>query len=261
MSEPLLDLQSITVVRGGRKVLEDFSFQLASGECLAVLGRNGSGKSTLMSLLTGELHAAYLPHSRLRLFGKGRWKLDELRGRIGFVIPEQIARFSPNESAFDVVLSSFRRAFGVTRMMTFEESEGEATRQAIQRAGVGHLADRTFGQLSSGEKRRFLLARALVHEPELLVLDEPTTALDPPGTWSFLETIGGLCREGRSLILVTHDAREIPEEVKRVILLKDGKILADGAKREVLTGPLLSACYDWPVKVSWDGEHCYVQPR
>ncbi|MDP0491027.1 MAG: ATP-binding cassette domain-containing protein, partial [Verrucomicrobiota bacterium JB023] len=260
MPEPLLELKNVTVVRGGRAVLENFSFRFAKGERLAILGRNGSGKSTLLSILTGELHIAFRPESSIQLFGKKRWRLEDLRGQIGFVIPEQTAQFSPRERASDVVLSSFQKAYGVTRMMTFEDDEREATHHAIARAGVAHLADRPFGELSSGEKRRFLLARALVHDPELLVLDEPTTALDLPGAWSYLRTIGELCREGRSLIFVTHDAREIPKEVERVLLLKDGEILADGAKEHILTEPQLSECYGLPVSVTWQDGHCQVQP-
>lgn len=130
----------------------------------------------------------------------------------------------------------------------------------MKAAGVHELMWRDYGELSSGERRRFLLARALVHEPEMLILDEPTTSLDLTGAWNLLGAVRNLMRNGTGVMLVTHDVREIPPEVDRVVLMKEGVILADGQKRKVLTPERLRECYEVEVRVRWSGGFCDVRP-
>ena len=130
----------------------------------------------------------------------------------------------------------------------------------MKAVGVHELMWRDYGELSSGERRRFLLARALVHEPEMLIFDEPTTSLDLPGAWDLIEVVRALMRNGTGVMLVTHDVREIPPEIDRVVLMKKGRILADGRKRRVLTAEQLGACYGVEVRVSWKDGFCAVRP-
>ena len=258
--ECFLDIRDATVWRGDTRALRDFSLQLHHGESVAILGPNGAGKSTLLKLLTGEVRPEADPRTSCRLFGEDLWSLEELRHRIGVVMPEDIARFHPEEIARDVVLSSLRGAFGRTRDMRFSTKERAAADTAIERLGMTPLAGRDFGTLSSGERRRFLIARALVHDPSVLVLDEPSTALDFAASISLTSSMRELIAGGHTLVLVTHHPGEIPPEIGRVILLEQGRIRADGPKKKVLTAAALSELFHLPLKMSWPGGWCDVRP-
>jgi iron complex transport system ATP-binding protein len=260
--EPVLELDNVTVWRGNNRVFDELSLRVEAGERVAILGPNGAGKSTLLAIVSGDLHPVTDPENGCgtRLFGEERWSLYDLRERIGLVTPEQRTLFDDDELASDVVLTGIRGAYGRTRAMRFSASEKRRAWKAMKEAGVHELMWRDYGELSSGERRRFLLARALVHEPEMLILDEPTTSLDLPGAWEFLEAVRGLMRNGTGVILVTHDVREIPPEIERVVLMKRGGILADGKKRQVLTAALLGECYGVPIRTRWSGGYCEVRP-
>nr|WP_255518978.1 ATP-binding cassette domain-containing protein [Luteolibacter marinus] len=240
--------------------MRDFSLQLRHGESVAILGPNGAGKSTLLKLLTGEVRPEASPGTVCRLFGEALWSLEELRHRIGVVMPEDVARFHPEELARDVVLSSLRGAFGRTRDMRFSKAEKDAADRAMARLGVLGLAGRDFGTLSSGERRRFLIARALVHDPPVLVLDEPSTALDFSAGMGLTAVMRELADHGHTLVLVTHHPGEIPPEIGRVILLERGRIRADGHKRKVLAPAVLSDLFGLPLRVAWSRGWCEVRP-
>ncbi len=258
--ECFLEIRDATVWRGDTRALRDFSLQLRHGESVAILGPNGAGKSTLLKVLTGEVRPEANPETVCRLFGDDLWSLEELRHRIGVVMPEDVARFHPEEVARDVVLSSLRGAFGRTRDMRFSARERAAAERAIARLGVADLAGRDFGTLSSGERRRFLIARALVHDPPVLVLDEPSTALDFAASISLASAMRELIAGGHTLVLVTHHPGEIPPEIGRVILLEHGRIRADGPKRKVLAAETLSGLFHVPLKISWPAGWCDVRP-
>ncbi|MFD0893172.1 ATP-binding cassette domain-containing protein [Luteolibacter ambystomatis] len=257
---PLLELRHADVWRGDNRVFHDFALTVRDDESVAILGPNGAGKSTLIKLITGELRAAAEPGTVARLFGEDLWSLEDLRHKLGLVAPEEAQRFDPEEPAEGVVLSSLRGAFGVTRWMRFSKQERARAAAAMQKAGVLDLAKRDYGTLSSGQRRRFLLARALVHEPQALLLDEPTTALDFPSSFAFIEIVRELIRSGHGVLWVTHHPSEIPPETTRVILLKDGRIFADGAPKQVLASKVLSELYGLPLKVRWSGGFCHVGP-
>lgn len=259
MGEPVLELENVTVWRGDNRVFDGLSLRVEQGERVAILGPNGAGKSTLLALISGDLHPV-ADKGTARLFGEEFWSLYELRERIGLVTPEQRTLYHDDELASDVVLTGLRGAYGRTGDMRFSASEKKRAWRAMKAAGVHDLMWRDYGELSSGERRRFLLARALVHDPEMLILDEPTTSLDLPGTWEFLAAVRELMRKGRGVVLVTHDVREIPPEIERVVLMKAGKILADGKKRKVLTAEGLHQCYEMKLRVHWSGGYCEVRP-
>jgi iron complex transport system ATP-binding protein len=259
VNEEFFELQHVNVWRGENCVLRDFSLTLRRGESVAILGPNGSGKSTLVQLITGDL-AAEFSHERVcRLFGEELWSLEDLRHKIGFVAPEQARHFDDDETTMDIVLSALRGANGRTREMRFSAHEKEAARAAMEITGVTLLAERVIGTLSSGEKRRLLIARALVHQPEVLVMDEPTTALDFAGAQQLMQALRHAMASGCTVILVTHHPEEIAPEIGRVILLKDGAVLADGAKRKVLHAAGLSALYEIPIEVYWRQGWCHAK--
>ena len=256
---PVLELEDVTVYRGDTKVFDGFSLRVDEGEKVAILGPNGAGKSTLLALISGDLHPV-AEQGTTRLFGEEHWSLYDLRDRIGLVTPEQRSQFADDELASDVVLTGLDGTWGVTRDQKFSAAEKRKAWKAMKAAGVHELMWREYGELSSGERRRFLLARALVHEPEMLIFDEPTTSLDLPGAWNLIAAVRELMRNGTGVMLVTHDVREIPPEIERVVLLKEGKVLADGKSRTVLTPEMLSECYEIGMKVRWSGGFCDVRP-
>ena len=258
--KPFFETTNAKVWRGDVVALRGLDLTLRIGESVAILGANGAGKSSLLKLMTGELRAEANPGTSVRLFGEELWCLEELRHRIGIVMPEEVERFDPAEIAEDVVVSAFRGAYGRTRDMRFSAAEKAMAAKAMADVGIAELAGREFGQLSSGEKRRFLIARALVHRPEALVLDEPSTALDFAARLKLLETLCGIASRGATLTLVTHDPGEILPEITRVILLKDGSVVGDGPKREALNDQSLSRLYGMRLKLTWSRGWAVVRP-
>ena len=253
------EIHNANVWRGDTEALKDFSLNLRAGESTAVLGPNGAGKSTFLKLLTGEVRPEAQRGTPCRLFGEELWAIEELRHRIGVVMPEEVARFEPGEIAADTVLSSLRGAYGRTRDMRFSQTDKSRAFEAMALMGVTAIRHRPFGELSSGERRRFLVARALVHQPEVLVLDEPSTALDFSASLHLIVTLRQLLQQGRTLVWVTHHPGEIPPEIDRVVLLKNGCIFADGRKRYVLTEKVLTRLYEVDLKVRWSGGWCDVR--
>jgi iron complex transport system ATP-binding protein len=249
-THPVFEIVNARVWRGDTLALRDFSLSLVHGESMAILGPNGAGKSSFLKLLTGEVRPEADPATCCRLFGEELWSLEELRHRIGVVMPEEVERFDPSELTRDAVLSSLRGAYGRTRDMRFSETDKERTTRTMELLGVSHLADREFGTLSSGERRRILIARALVHDPEVLVLDEPSTALDFAASLQLTATLRSLLGLGRDLVLVTHHPGEIPPEIQRIILLQNGRVFADGEKKDILTSARLSELYQVDLRVS-----------
>ncbi len=260
MTAPVFDITQARVWRGDTLALNDFSLSLHHGESVAILGPNGAGKSTFLKLITGEVRPEADPSTSCRLFGEELWSLEEIRHRIGVVMPEEVARFGSSESVIDVVLSSLRGAYGRTRHMRFSSEENECAGLALERMGVSHLSSRAFDSLSSGERRRILISRALVHEPSVLVLDEPSTALDFAAAIQLTGLLRSLVLSGRDLILVTHHPGEIPPEIHRVILLHEGRIFADGLKQDILTTENLTELYKTPLSVTWSDGWCELRP-
>jgi iron complex transport system ATP-binding protein len=252
MKEAFFEVRNARVWRGDVLALCDLSLSLNANENIAILGANGAGKSSLLKLMTGELRVEARPNSSCELFGEELWSLEELRHRIGIVMPEEVSRFDDDEIAGDVVLSVFRGAYGRTREMRFRAREKQRALNAMTTTGVADLQQRFFGQLSSGEKRRFLIARSMVHTPEILVLDEPSTALDFVARLAMLRQLRNMTEVTKSIVLVTHDPSEIFPEIDRLVLLKAGRIIADGPKRKILTSATLSEFYGIPIKLHWN---------
>ena len=255
----MIEIQDLQKSFGDFRAVDGVSFSVEPGEVLGFLGPNGAGKSTLLALISGDIHPV-ADQGSSRLFGEDYWSLYDLREHIGVVTPEQHGLFADDELASDVVLTGLHGTYGITQGQTFTAAEKRRAWRAMKAAGVHELMWRDYGELSSGERRRFLLARSLVHEPEMLIFDEPTTSLDLPGAWDLIEVVRALMRNGTGVMLVTHDVREIPPEIDRVVLMKKGRILADGRKRQILTPEQLSACYGVEVRVSWKDGFCAVRP-
>lgn len=260
-SDCYFELCHATVWRGETPVIRDFSLRLYLGESVVILGPNGAGKSTLIQLLTGGLRPEARPETRCVLFGEEYYSIAELRHKIGMVMPDDFLRIHPAELAINLVLSSFRGAYGRTGDMRFSVDEKKRALDVLDGLKVADLAQHEFGRLSSGEKQRLLLARALVHDPSVLVLDEPTSALDFAAAIAFSQIMRDLIRSGHTLVLVTHHPAEIPPEMTRAMLIRKGAIFADGPKRQVLTTALLTELYQTPLQVRWSDGWCSVIPQ
>lgn len=258
MSGPLLEIEDATVYRGDRKVFDCLSLTIRAGENTAILGPNGSGKTTLLKLVHRELYPVH--GGRVRVLGRERWIVSELWSRIGFVSSDLQLRYQRHHRGRDVVLSGVYSSIGVHAHQTFQEEQVEAARRAAERLRCSHLWDRSFDELSTGEQRRLLLARALVHDPPTLILDEPTTSLDLRATFELLATLRELAAAGKTLLLVTHDIAEIVPEIDHVVLLDRGAVVGAGPPASMLTGERLSALYGTPLEVVERGGFHRVVP-
>ena len=242
-------------MRGERTVLSGLSLRIESGEHVCILGPNGCGKSTLIKTITRECYPAAREGSSMRILGRERWDIFELRTHLGIVTPDLLTSCTTDSTGRDVVLSGF---FSSTRIFPHHHPEADQVARAdaaLARLGIAHLGDRAVAHMSSGEAKRTLIARALVHEPHTLVFDEPSTALDIQAQFQLRDTLRDLARHrgqapgGLAIVLVTHHVSEIIPEMERVILLQDGRILADGPKERVLTEENLRALFRVEVRL------------
>jgi iron complex transport system ATP-binding protein len=249
MSAPLLDMNHVTVMRGDHAALKDVSLRIGAGEHVCILGPNGCGKSTLIKTITRECYPLARESSSMAILGRERWDVFELRNLLGVVSPDLLAACTTDATGRDVVLSGF---FSSTRIFPHHHPDPEHLRRSeavLSRLGIGHLADRSVAQMSSGEAKRTLIARALVHDPKTLLFDEPSNALDIAAQMQLRDTMRELAGQGLAILLVTHHVAEIIPEIERVILLRAGRIMADGAKDSVLTEAKLQTLFDVPLRL------------
>lgn len=246
-------MEEVSVVREGRLALNRISLEIKSGERVAILGPNGSGKSTLLKLIYRDLY----PHPRsgyFRLLGMERWDIVKLRSSLGIVSADLAHQISPNLLAVEAVLLGFTGRLGLYSDELSPDKYAQAM-VSMARVDATGFAGRTIGSLSSGELRRVLLARALVHDPLTLLFDEPTTSLDLVSSHRFIETMRTQIIAGRGLLLVTHHLEEIIPEIDRVILLGQGRILADGPRETVMTEANLEAAFGVAIDLSGTGPY------
>ena len=250
----LINFQHLTVPRGDRNVLRDFSLQVRRGEHVAILGPNGSGKSTLIKAITREIYPVDRPDLRYELLGHADWDVNDLRGHFGIVALDQLHNLSHEVTlrrvtARELVLSGYFNSLGLWPHHRVKPAQERHTRAILRFLEISHLAHRAVSEMSSGEQRRAMIGRALIHDPEVLILDEPTNSLDPGAVREFRTLLRKLARDGRSLLLVTHHIADIIPEIERVILMQDGRILADGPKAHVLTSARLSQLFGANLRV------------
>ncbi|MGD0580101.1 MAG: ATP-binding cassette domain-containing protein [Bryobacteraceae bacterium] len=247
---PIVEFRNVTVDHGAFRALHDISLAIHAGEHTAILGPNGSGKSTLLKVLTRECYPRLLePAPEVRILGQDAWRLFDLRAALGIVTNELAEKCTKPYPLRETVLSGFFGSIGVWPYHEVTAGMEEKARAVMDLLEITGLAEREMTAMSSGEQRRAVIARALVHDPRALVLDEPTNSLDIHATRELRRTLRRLAAAGITIILVTHHLPDIIPEIGRVVALKRGRILADGPKAEILRAGTLSAIFDTPVEV------------
>jgi len=246
-----LEMRDVSVVRNGKRILDSIDLSIEQNESVAVIGNNGSGKTTLIKLLRGEILPFYDENSPpvMEIFGEELLSIFDLRNRIGIVSMDLQSQFGRETMVCEVIASGFFGSLDVFRNMDVTAEMTLKVRDAAAMMGIEDLLDRNIEGLSLGEMRRALIARALAPGPGTLIMDEPMTGLDITMATKFRKMFDILIKAGITLIMVTHDLADIPEKIDRIVMMKDGKIFADGRKDDLLTSGRMSELYDEPIKV------------
>ncbi|WP_406656518.1 ATP-binding cassette domain-containing protein [Methanolobus sp. ZRKC2] len=248
---PFIEMRNVTVSRNGKMILDSVNLQINQDENIAIIGPNGSGKSSLIKLITGD----YRPRadSRNMVFkvkGEDRWNLFDLKGLLGIVSGDLQLDYNRDISGFDVVLSGFFSSIGIYPNHKVTLEMVSTVYEVMKFLEISRLADKLISEMSTGEARRLLIGRALVHNPHILVLDEPANSLDMKSHHQFREVTRKIASSGKGIILVTHDLDDIIPEIDRIVLLKEGKIFADGKKEDILNEEKLSCLFGMPVDIA-----------
>jgi iron complex transport system ATP-binding protein len=245
--QKILEIKNVTAYRGDTPVFDGLSLDIAEGEHTAILGPNGAGKTTLLKLLAREIYPVHRDDSIFRVFGRDRWNVWELRSHLGIVSHDLQSEYVGYASGMNVILSGFYSSVDVWAHQQFSAQQKDRAARIMHVLGIAGLKEKLYASMSTGEQRRFLLGRALVNDPAALILDEPTSGLDLKACFQYINTVRGLMRGGKTVILVTHHIHEIPPEISHVILLKSGKVIAAGEKSAMLTSENLSLLFDTPI--------------
>ena len=252
--DTVIAFDNVNVVRGGNHLVRALSWQVELDERWVVLGPNGAGKTTLLNLASGRLHPT---HGDAWVLGErlGRTDINELRTRIGLTTGHFAERIPPEETVLDVVVTAAWSVVGRWRE-SYDEQDVARARALLDQLGMGTLAGRTFGTLSEGERKRTQIARALMTDPELMLLDEPTAGLDLGGREDLLGRLTELAEDpdAPAMVLVTHHVEEIPPGFTHALLLREGTVVAAGLLGETLTAENLSKTFGVPLIVQRAGD-------
>jgi iron complex transport system ATP-binding protein len=260
--DPLIDLEHVYVARGESVVLQDVSLKIAAGESLAILGPNGCGKSTLLKTMTCEcyplLSAPYGDAMKIRLMGRDRWDLTELKRRMGVVSAELPGRQTLTTSGFDAILTGFFSSSTLWPNLTVTPAMRERAEEIVTRVGAEMLREKLVGAMSAGQQRRVMIGRAMAGASlgrdggavQMLLLDEPSNALDLAAQHDLRELLRGLAQRGTAILLITHHIADILPEMRRIVMMREGRIVADGEKRELLKAERLSELFGREIAMS-----------
>ena len=256
---PLLEFDDATVVLKDKRVLDSISFRIDVGENVAIIGPNGSGKSALIKTITREFYPlAQNGYGPVRILGEETWNIFDLRSHLGIVsndLQQACARYM---TGYEMVLSGFFGSIGIWPNHAVTERMESKAKAIMEFLEISHLADKNTVEMSTGEARKVLIGRALVHGPKALMLDEPINGLDPHAARRFVGTLRKIAGAGKSIIMVTHHLQDIIPEIYRVIMIKDGRVFLDGNKEEVLTEENLSELFRMPVEITRRGGYYHL---
>jgi iron complex transport system ATP-binding protein len=266
--EPLVELEHVNVARGSEIVLHDLSLRVERGEHLAILGPNGCGKSTLLKTMTCELYPVVRPETHVRILGRERWDLTELKRRMGVVSAEPPVKATMQTSGFDAVLTGFFSSSTLWPNLTVTAAMRERAEEIVGLVGAEALREKLVGAMSAGEQRRVMIGRALagaslgteqgeeqmsLGRAQMLLLDEPSNALDLTAQQDLRSMLRGLAQRGTAIVLITHHIADILPEIERVVMMRAGRIVADGSKTELLTEQRLGELFGREIHMSERG--------
>jgi iron complex transport system ATP-binding protein len=249
--EPIVDLEPVYVARGSNVVLHDVSLRIEAGEHVAILGPNGCGKSTLLKTMTCELYPLVRPETRVRIMGRERWDLTQLKRKMGVVQAELPGRQTLTTSGFDAILTGFFSSSTLWPNLTVTAAMRERAEEIVALVGAENLREKLVGEMSAGQQRRVMIGRALAGaslssdggEVQMLLLDEPSNALDLGAQYDLREMLRGLAKKGTAIVLITHHIADILPEMERIVMMREGRVLEDGLKGSLLTEETLSELF------------------
>jgi iron complex transport system ATP-binding protein len=244
-----LSLENVNVARGENVILHDINLSVRKGEHIAILGPNGCGKSTLIKTITCECYPIARPGTRVSIFGRERWDLIELKKRLGVVSAELPGRPTLGITGREAVLTGFFSSSTLWPNLVVTEAMRERAEEVLRTVDALGIAEKRVGEMSAGQQRRVMIGRALAGSADMLLLDEPSNALDLSAQKDLRELLRGLARQGTGILLITHHIADIPPEIDRVLMMREGRIVADGAKAELLTATRLSRLFGTDVRL------------
>jgi len=250
VSEPFLELEHVNVMRGNRRVLHDINLSVQAGEHIALLGPNGCGKSTLLKTMTCELYPLADEKTRVRIFGRERWDLTELKKKLGVVQNEIPGKPILKISGRDAVMTGFFSSSTLWPNLTITPEMHDRVEEVMGQIDALKLRGRIFGEMSAGQQRRILIGRALVASSGCLLLDEPSNALDLSAQRDLRELLMVLAEQGTTILEITHHIADIIPAMNRVLMMRDGRIIADGPRADLLTAPALSELFETDVHLT-----------
>ena len=253
--EPIVELEHVNVARGQNIVLHDVSFRVEAGEHLAILGPNGCGKSTLLKTATCELYPIVRPETRVRIMGRERWDLTQLKRKMGVVSAELPGRQTLSITGFDAILTGFFSSSTLWPNLTVTDEMRERAEEILRVIDGEKLRTKLVGEMSAGQQRRTMIGRAMAGtategDVKMLLLDEPSNALDLAAQRDLREMLRGLAQQGVAILLITHHIADILPEIDRIVMMREGRIVADGTKGKLLTEERLGGLFGGEIHLS-----------
>ncbi|RXH55737.1 ABC transporter ATP-binding protein [Granulicella sibirica] len=247
---PFVDLRRVNVARGPTTVLHDLNLSVYPGEHIALLGPNGCGKSTLIKTLTCECYPLVQEGTSVTIFGRERWDLTELKKRLGVVSAELPGKPMLSTTGRDAVLTGFFSSSTLWPNLKVTPEMAARADEVLELVGATSIAGKYVGAMSAGQQRRVMIGRALAGSAGTLLLDEPSNALDLAAQKDLHELMRVLARQGTTILLITHHLPDIIPEIGRILLMKDGRIVGDGPKEELLKAETLSELFQTNVELT-----------